>query len=296
MSVIPWLLTVGHQNPQEHPLFILLYPGEVLNLSGLMDLKRTWMHTQHILICGWLAYRTFPGKLLHKPTNPKPVKQAFIFLNGIFHQLVIEYQKNMKRKEGSMKLTAKNMLLHFMTIMKHKKEVFILCYNADIPIRGILHDLSKFTPTEFFESALYFQGNSSPILACKKKNGVSYAWLHHRANNKHHPEYWVDSLADGGIPIRMPYRYNVEMICDIIAASKTYNAGTFHSGMPLSYFLGNKRLKKILHKKTWEFTYQALHHYSIHGDRHGLNKWYLKAKYEEIGNKKTGGNQVEKKQ
>ena len=40
-------------------------------------------------------------------------------------------------------------------------------------------------------------------------------------------EYWVDYLDQGGKPIEMPHKYVIELICDWIAAGKTYahNAG-----------------------------------------------------------------------
>ena len=46
----------------------------------------------------------------------------------------------------------KNILGHFKTVTKHKWEVFKLTVKAGIPIRGLLHDLSKFSYTEFSES------------------------------------------------------------------------------------------------------------------------------------------------
>jgi len=56
----------------------------------------------------------------------------------------------------------------------------------------IVHDLSKYSIIEFFESARYFQGLSSPIDATKREIGYSIAWQNHKAKNKHHWQYWVD--------------------------------------------------------------------------------------------------------
>ena len=64
----------------------------------------------------------------------------------------------------------KNALRHFKLISLHKWYVFLFCCKAGIPWRGIKHDLSKYSPTEFFESVKYFQGDGSPIDACKKAN------------------------------------------------------------------------------------------------------------------------------
>ena len=79
----------------------------------------------------------------------------------------------------------KNAINHFKTICLHKKWVMYYCNLAGIPAQGIFHDLSKFSPTEFFESVKYYTGNSSPIDACKKDKGISQAWLHHKGLNKH---------------------------------------------------------------------------------------------------------------
>ena len=70
---------------------------------------------------------------------------------------------------------------HFLTVTKHKYYVFRLSIKAGIPVRGFLHDFSKYSFTEFWESAKYYtDGKSSPITNCKRKRGYSKAWLHHK--------------------------------------------------------------------------------------------------------------------
>ena len=64
---------------------------------------------------------------------------------------------------------------HFLTITKHKWYVMKFCFKCGQYKRGIMHDLSKFGPTEFFSSARYFQGDSSPIDAEKRDKGYSLA-------------------------------------------------------------------------------------------------------------------------
>ena len=46
----------------------------------------------------------------------------------------------------------KKAIKHFNLITKHRWIVFKLCVKAGIPFRGLLHDLSKYSPTEFIES------------------------------------------------------------------------------------------------------------------------------------------------
>lgn len=65
---------------------------------------------------------------------------------------------------------------HFKTISKHKWYVMKACFKCGLIKQGLLHDLSKYSITEFGASAKYFQGKSSPIDAEKNINGYSIAW------------------------------------------------------------------------------------------------------------------------
>ena len=69
---------------------------------------------------------------------------------------------------------------HFKTITKHKWVVFKECASCGLIWRGLVHDLSKYSPSEFIPSAKYFQGNKSPIDAEKDSVGYSKAWMHHK--------------------------------------------------------------------------------------------------------------------
>lgn len=125
------------------------------------------------------------------------------------------------------RITIKNTFRHFNKICKHKWWVFYYCCKAGIPWRGIKHDMSKFSPTEFWESVRYYQGDRSPIDACKEDNGYSKAWLHHKGRNSHHYEYWQDNFDNGGQPLQMPYREAVEMLCDYLGAGRAYMGKNF---------------------------------------------------------------------
>lgn len=80
----------------------------------------------------------------------------------------------------------KKYIKHFITITKHMYYVRKFCFKCGFYKRGLLHDLSKYSPIEFFSSARYFQGTSSPIDAEKKAKGYSLAWQHHKGHNPHH--------------------------------------------------------------------------------------------------------------
>ena len=110
---------------------------------------------------------------------------------------------------------------HLHTVNTHRFRVFKLCCRVGIPFQGLVHDLSKYSPVEFFEGVKYYQGNYSPIRKCKQENGYSRAWLHHKGRNKHHYEYWYDYAASVETPI-IPFKYFLEMVCDSLAAGMTY--------------------------------------------------------------------------
>lgn len=131
---------------------------------------------------------------------------------------------------------AKNFAKHFFVIVKHKYYVGIECWKRGLYWQGIIHDLSKFSFAEFIPSALYFQGNGSPIDKQRAEIGYSISWLNHKAKNKHHWHYWLD--IDGGkiITVPIPRKYLLEMVCDFIGAGKAYNGKNYTPEEPLKFF------------------------------------------------------------
>jgi len=137
-----------------------------------------------------------------------------------------------------------NMLKHIKLVIKHKYQVFKLCCKIGMPFRGFMHDWSKFSPTEFWESVKYYNGKKSPIIIVKKENGYSKAWLHHKGRNKHHHEYWYDYAAPEKSAL-MPYKYTAEMICDTLAAGQTYQGKNWTNDYQLKYYLKDRQKKHI---------------------------------------------------
>jgi len=121
---------------------------------------------------------------------------------------------------------------HFITITKHKWYVTIECFKAGLYWQGLIHDWSKYHPTEFLNSAKYWNGKTTPIGLEKADKGYSEAWLHHKGHNKHHWEYWVDWRNGEQLICPIPDKYIKEMACDIIGASKSYGTND-----PYGYFL-----------------------------------------------------------
>lgn len=132
-------------------------------------------------------------------------------------------------------------LQHLITITKHKYFVMIECFRRGLFWQGLVHDLSKYSLEEFIQSAAYFNGISTPIERIKAEIGYSKAWLHHKGHNKHHWEYWTDFYEGEIKPIEnIPKKYLLEMVCDMIGASKAYLKGSYNQGEPLKYFLAKQ--------------------------------------------------------
>lgn len=143
---------------------------------------------------------------------------------------------------------------HFKTITYHKYLVCKGCFQVGLYKQGLLHDMSKYSFTEFRVGAKYYQGDRSPNNAEREDIGYSSAWLHHKGRNKHHYEYWIDyskEVPGGMLPVPMPEKYLVEMIMDRIAASKVYKKDAYTDDCPLEYFLQGKDPAPI-HPKTKE--------------------------------------------
>lgn len=136
------------------------------------------------------------------------------------------------------------LIKHFATICRHRAVVFRQCCKCGLFWQGLIHDLSKFSPAEFIESAKYFQGDRSPIEASKECSGYSLAWQHHKGHNPHHWEYWIDFGTNGEIiPQKIPYKYVVEMVCDYIGAGMVYNGDKWSESEPYDYWAKVKQIR-----------------------------------------------------
>ena len=161
-------------------------------------------------------------------------------------------------------------LAHFLTITRHRHLVIKHCFACGIYMQGLLHDLSKYTPTEFIPGAIYYQGTRSPNAAEREAKGYTSAWLHHKGRNKHHLEYWIDY--DTGpqgqmCGMKMPVRYVVEMFCDRVAASKIYNGDRYTDRYPYEYYLKSKS-HYIIHKDTQQLLEKLLKMLAEKGERY----------------------------
>ena len=142
---------------------------------------------------------------------------------------------------------------HFRTITKHRHTVMANCFRVGLIRRGLLHDLSKYTPTEFKVGAKYYQGTRSPNAAERDDVGYSTAWMHHKGRNRHHFEYWtdLDPVTHVYTAVPMPTEFLVEMVMDRIAACKVYKGKDYTAASPIEY-LSKAQDTKLIHPQTLE--------------------------------------------
>ena len=168
---------------------------------------------------------------------------------------------------------------HLHTINTHRHLVFKHCLKAGIPVQGLLHDLSKYSPSEFYYGVKFYSGDRSPNEGEREDHGCSYAWMHHKGRNKHHFEYWNDYNieANKALPVKMPLKYVIEMFCDRVAASKVYLKDKYTNLCPYEYF-DKGRSRRTINKETSDFLEKLLKMLAQKGEEYTFMyiKWYKK--------------------
>ena len=104
-------------------------------------------------------------------------------------------------------------------VLRHKYYVLGACPPTGASIwRGLVHDLSKFLPSEWFPYAKTFYDKEGKSRYFKDQD-FDTAWLLHQRRNPHHWQYWVLLRDNGSLaPLRMPEKYAREMVADWIGA------------------------------------------------------------------------------
>ncbi|MBP5313547.1 MAG: catalase [Eggerthellaceae bacterium] len=167
----------------------------------------------------------------------------------------------------------------------HRREVRRLCFAVGLYKQGLIHDLSKYSPSEFWAGVKYFQGYRSPNALERDLYGYSVAWLHHKGRNKHHFEYWVDvnteekfDYAESYVGAPMPTRYLIEMFFDRIAASKVYQKENYTDASALEYFERECLRHYVpMHDKTKRVLVELLHMLADNGEEYVLS--YIRQTY-----------------
>lgn len=163
---------------------------------------------------------------------------------------------------------------HLKTITKHKLLVQSLCFKCGLYKQGILHDLSKYSFTEFIPGVKNYVGYKSPISVEKEEKGYSLAWLHHKGRNKHHWEYWTDRLTKDTklTNIEMPFNYIIESTLDKIAASKVYKKQEYTEDYPYNFFKASFEFS-VMNIETARQILSLLDYLRLNGEKKAL-KYY----------------------
>lgn len=96
--------------------------------------------------------------------------------------------------------------------------------------------------------------------------------------NKKMMEYWLDESETGEIiPIKMPYKYVIESLCDMVGASKAYNKNNWEPKMLWDYWISKCKDKRIMHKESCYLVEKLIWNYYQLGEKDFL-RWYKQAK------------------
>lgn len=128
---------------------------------------------------------------------------------------------------------------YFWYVVCHKWFVFVAGLKTKTPLYQLLvHDLSKFLPSEFIPYAQYFYDKEK-----QEKEGLdaiglfglaelapwgfyikdrfNLAWLLHQRRNPHHWQYWyLMQDNDPDFPLPIPEKYAREMVADWMGAGR----------------------------------------------------------------------------
>ena len=168
---------------------------------------------------------------------------------------------------------------HIKTIMTHRKYVRKMCFKMGLYWQGLVHDLSKYSIAEM-KILKYWTGKGSPHQACREILGYSPSWIHHYHRNKHHYQFFLDDDELGKIiPIKMPYKYVIESVCDMIGASKAYNKENWKPEMLWNYWMEKCKGKRIMHPHSEYLTEKMLWYYTQFGEDRFV-EWYKLSKKE----------------
>lgn len=137
-------------------------------------------------------------------------------------------------------------------VLRHKWYVFLESCKLGIPLRGILHDLSKFKPSQWFPYVNYFC--ASDAAKPKAKEAFEYACLEHYHLNPHHWQYWILRKDNGETKILpMSDQYRREMLADWRGAGRAKNG--YNDSR--EWYLKNKD-KMLLHQETRDWVEKQL--------------------------------------
>jgi len=148
-------------------------------------------------------------------------------------------------------------------LLRHKWFVLRECFHRGLYWQGIVHDMSKFLPSEFFPYVKFFYGKDSKQKSRESRyqsindagRYFQRAWQNHLMRNSHHWQNWIN-IQDVGVRVvlEMPRKYAKEMVCDWIGAGRAQ--GYYNPERPLeevnNWYSKNKN-RIIIHSETRQY-------------------------------------------
>ena len=163
-----------------------------------------------------------------------------------------------KENEGG-KLISMKHLRYLVYVLRHKWYVFIECAKLGIVWQGIIHDWSKFLPTEWFPYVDFFFGKYAWVRGSNQRppkdidDKFDLAWLHHQHCNPHHWQWWIRHGDDGSTRVfPMSPRFRMEMLADWRGAGKAQGKSDTRG-----FYIANKD-RMTLHPETREWIEKQL--------------------------------------
>jgi hypothetical protein len=150
---------------------------------------------------------------------------------------------------------------HAKYTLRHKYYVMIECIKEGIILRGITHDLSKFTPSEFSGYANYFFNEDGSRKENSDENTddikklFDEAFRHHQMSNDHHWQYWIIRRSPHSIIHPMTKDAYIEMICDWKGAARANYQNELD--IPLPWYRKNHS-RLVLHSNTRELVEEKI--------------------------------------
>lgn len=161
-------------------------------------------------------------------------------------------------------------------LIRHKYFVTKACFKVGLYYRGLMHDISKFRPSEFIPYAKFFYNSDGSKKQIRDKTGYykpddtgdinfDFAWLLHQKRNDHHWQWWILPKDDGTIKA-FPMLIDAlnEMICDWKGAGQAQGIST---NDPLDYYKEVRewykvnKSKMIFHPKTRDYIENTIEYY-----------------------------------
>ena len=145
---------------------------------------------------------------------------------------------------------------YFKSVVSHKKSVFKKCWRRGLKKEAIMHDMSKFLPSEFIPYAKWFNGPHGVKIKDKldsmsEEIRIDFEFNQrkfldavdkHYKRNKHHWNHW----AEGDLFYEsIPQNYLVELLCDWESVGELYGNTT------QEYYLRNYFQIKMSNENRW---------------------------------------------